>query len=192
MDRAGIPNGEFQNRLYFNLSDSSKISIGAYYKVGDDKTRPNLGKAYIGLYNDSDEVLAAGALDFDGYLSFVANDIVDGNYYFIVSTDIDNDDSICGYGELCEYYPEYGSQVSTFEVKGSDTEDAEIYVSPTFKYGGINAASVDSNSNLNAGGEALKATSENVIQQIHTLIDDTDNNDEMIRIPENATPFNAN
>ena len=24
------------------------------------------------------------------------------------------------------------------------------------------------------------------------LIDDTDNNDEMIRIPENATPFNAN
>lgn len=192
VDRAGIPNGEFQNRLYFNLSDSSKISIGAYYKVGADKTRPNLGKAYIGLYNDSDEVLAAGALDFDGYLSFVANDIVDGNYYFIVSTDIDNDDSICGYGELCEYYPEYGSQVSTFEVKGSDTEDAEIYVSPTFRYGGINAASVDSNSNLNAGGEALKATSENVIQQIHTLIDDTDNNDEMIRIPENATPFNAN
>ena len=127
-----------------------------------------------------------------GILSFVANDIVDGNYYFIVSTDIDNDDSICGYGELCEYYPEYGSQVSTFEVKGSDTEDAEIYVSPTFKYGGINAASVDSNSNLNAGGEALKATSDNVIQQIHILIDDTDNNDEMIRIPENATPFNAN
>jgi serine protease len=192
MDRGALPNGEFQNRLYFNLSDSTKISIGAYYKVGADKTRPNLGKAYVGLYNGSDEVIASGELDFDGYLSFVANDIVDGNYYFIVSTDIDDDNFICGYGELCEYYPEYGSQVPMFEVKGSDTENAQIYVSPTFKYGGINAASVGSGDNLNSGGKVARASSENKIQKIYTLIGSENNKDEMTRIPKNAIPFSIN
>lgn len=192
MDRGSVPSGEFQNRLYFNLSDSTKISIGAYYQVGAEKTRPNLGKAYVGLYNNSDEVIASGALDFDGSLSFVANDIVDGSYYFIVSTDIDNDNLICGYGELCEYYPEYGSAISRFDVSGSDTSNAEIYVSPTFKYGGINAASAGNNSNLDADGKTVRVTSENEIQQTYFLIDDTFNSHEMIRIPDHAIPFSIN
>mgnify|MGYP001372655587 CR=1 FL=1 len=192
MDRGSIPNGEFQNRLYFNLSNSTKVSIGAYYRVGADKTRPNLGKAYVGLYNSSNEVIASGELNFDGALGFVANDIEDGKYYFIVSTDIDDDNNICGYGELCEYYPEYGSQVSRFTVSGSDTSNAEIYVSPTFKYGGINAASTDNDSNNKMNDRKTRSTSTNKIKQINIAIDDSNIKDGSSRIPRDAVPFNNN
>ena len=192
MDRGSIPNGEFQNRLYFNLSNSTKVSIGAYYRVGADKTRPNLGKAYVGLYNSSNEVIASGELNFDGALGFVANDIEDGKYYFIVSTDIDDDNNLCGYGELCEYYPEYGSQVSRFTVSGSDTSNAEIYVSPTFKYGGINAASTDNDSNNKMNDRKTRSTSTNKIKQINIAIDDSNIKDGSSRIPRDAVPFNNN
>ena len=192
MDRGSIPNGEFQNRLYFNLSNSTKVSIGAYYRVGADKTRPNLGKAYVGLYNSSNEVIASGELNFDGALGFVANDIEDGKYYFIVSTDIDDDNNICGYGELCEYYPEYGSQVSRFTVSGSDTSNAEIYISPTFKYGGINAASTDNDSNNKMSDRNIRSSSTNKIKQINIAIDDSNIKDGSSRIPRDAVPFNNN
>jgi hypothetical protein len=193
MDRGSIPNGEFQNRLYFNLSNSTKISIGAYYTIGADKTRPNLGKAFVGLYNNDGDNIAYGELDFDGYLGFVANDIIDGDYYFIVSTDIDDDNTICGYGELCEYYPEYGSQVSRFSVSGSDTENAEIYISPTFKYGGINAASTSNNIGLNNNNTKLKSgDSLNKIRQIEILTDDKNTKDASPKIPKDAVPFNSN
>jgi serine protease len=169
MDRGSIPNGEFQNRLYFNLSDSTKVSIGAYYRVGAEKTRPNIGKAYVGLYNDSNEVIASGSLDFNGSLAFVANDIVDGNYYFIVSTDIDDDNTICGYGELCQYYPEFGSNPSTFSLSGKDTSGAVIDIKPLFKYGGINAASTENNTAINFGNSIKKSNSQKGIIQLEFI-----------------------
>jgi len=142
LNRGSIPNGEFQNRLYFNLSNSAKISIGLYYKVGSDRSRANLGKVFVGLYNSSNSLTASGELSLDGSLSFLGNDIVDGNYYFIVSTDVDDDGYVCDVGELCEYYPEYGSSPSYFTVNGTDTSGGQIVLSPIWNYGGINAASV--------------------------------------------------
>ena len=56
--------------------------------------------------------------------------------------DIDNDGFICSYGELCEFYPESTSSQTTFVVDGSDTSGAEIYGSPSFRFGGVNAASI--------------------------------------------------
>ena len=192
MDRGSIPNGEFQNRLYFNLSDSTKISIGAYYRVGAEKTRPNLGKAYVGLYNDSNEVVAAGSLNFNGSLAFVANDIVDGNYYFVVSTDNDDDDTLCGFGELCQYYPEYGSNPSTFSVSGKDTSGAIIDIQPSFKYGGINAASTESNSSINPGNSIKKLNSQKDIIQLEFIDDASDSDYYPSQVPKDAIPLNSN
>ncbi|MDC1241702.1 cadherin domain-containing protein [Gammaproteobacteria bacterium] len=192
MDRGSIPDGEFQNRLYFNLSNSTKVSIGAYYRVGAEKTRPNIGKAYVGLYNDSDEAVAAGELDFNGSLSFVANDIVDGNYYFIVSTDNDDDNTICGYGELCQYYPEYGSSPSTFSVSGKDTSGAVIDIKPNFKYGGINAASTQNKAPINLNNSIKKLKSQKEIIQLEFIDIGENFNDDSSRIPINAIPFNSN
>ena len=83
IDRSEIPNGAFQNRLYFNLSNSSKISLGLYYEVGSARSRANLGKVFVGLYNASDTLVASGGLDLDGSLSFYASDIVNGEYRFV-------------------------------------------------------------------------------------------------------------
>ena len=192
MDRGSIPNGEFQNRLYFNLSDSTKVSIGAYYRVGAEKTRPNIGKAYVGLYNDSNEVIASGSLDFNGSLAFVANDIVDGNYYFIVSTDIDDDNTICGYGELCQYYPEFGSNPSTFSLSGKDTSGAVIDIKPLFKYGGINAASTENNTAINFGNSIKKSNSQKGIIQLEFIDNGIDLDKYPSEVPRDAIPFNNN
>jgi serine protease len=192
MDRGSIPDGEFQNRLYFNLSDSTKVSIGAYYRVGADKTRPNLGKAYVGIFNDSNEIVAGGSLNFNGSLAFVANDIVDGNYYFVVSTDNDDDNTLCGYGELCAYYPEYGSNPSTFTISGEDSTGAMIYVRPSFKYGGVNAASTESKTSIGIGNSIKKMNSQKEIIQLEFRDNEIDLNDYPSVIPKDAIPFNSN
>ena len=95
------------------MSDNSQISFDIFYKTGTPRSRPNLGLAYVGLYDINDDIIASGELEFDGVLNFVANNIPDGNYYFVVSTDIDNDGYICSYGELCEFYPESTSSQTT-------------------------------------------------------------------------------
>ena len=47
IDRSEVPNGAFQNRLYFNLSNSSQVSVSLYYEVGGARSRANLGLSLI-------------------------------------------------------------------------------------------------------------------------------------------------
>ena len=66
IDRSEVPNGAFQNRLYFNLSNSSQVSLSVYYQVGGARSRANMGKVFIGLYNSDDSLAASGSLAMDG------------------------------------------------------------------------------------------------------------------------------
>ena len=146
INRSEIPDGLFQNRIYFNFDDSTRVSVGTYYQVGANRTRPDLGKVFVGLgTTDSEDWVAYADLDFDGFLVFIANDIVDGDYYFLISTDFDDDGWVCDVGEICAYYPEYGSNPETFEIAGEDISGPEIPIRAIFNYGGINAASTNKN-----------------------------------------------
>ena len=154
IDRSSIPNGEFSNTIYFNFSNGEKVAVRIYYNVGTLRSRANIGKVYIGMYDyDTGDLWGSVVSEVDGYVSFVARDVPQGNYYILTSTDIDDDNTVCDYAELCEYYPPLRDTEEYFSV-GNPNADVEgnlgeyqIYLTPRVRYGGINAASVSSSSN---------------------------------------------
>jgi hypothetical protein len=148
IDRTSIIDGEFSNTIYFNLSNGESVGVRIYYNVGTLRSRANIGKAYFGMYDASDDSLwGSFEATLDGVASFLASDVPAGNYYIITSTDNDNDNTICSAGELCEFYPKLSGSATYFTVGTSDLSDFEIFVQPRIKYGGIGAASLTSSSN---------------------------------------------
>ena len=148
IDRSSIPDGEFSNTIYFNLSDGEKVAVRIYYDVGSTRSRPDIGKVYIGVYDASDNSLwGSGELETNGSVSFQAEDVGSGDYYILTSTDIDNDNFVCDYGELCEYYPQLDETTYFFTISDDDVSGYEIFLKPIIKYGGINAASVSTSDN---------------------------------------------
>ena len=143
IDRSSIPNGEYSTIINFVLSDGSKVAVRVYYNVGALRSRPNIGKAYIGMYNASDDSLW-GSLEseLDGSLSFIAEDVAPGDYYIATSSDINDNNIYCEYGELCEFYPRLSDTASYFTVSDSNLSGYEIYLIPRYRYGGPNAASL--------------------------------------------------
>ena len=143
IDRGSIPQGEFSNTIYFNLSDNTQVPMKVYYRVGEVRSRANIGKAFVQMrYADDGTLWGQGLFDVDGSLSFTASDVPPGNYYLLTSTELDGDNALCDYGEVCEYYPEISSNVRYFTVEDSDVSGYEIYIKPLIRYGGANAASL--------------------------------------------------
>ena len=140
---------KYSTVVNFNLSDGSKVAVRVYYIVGSLRSLPNIGKVFIGMYDASDDSLwGYGELEVDGSVSFIANDVSPGDYYIVTSTDINDNNTICEYGELCEYYPRLSETSNYFTVSDSNLSGYEIYLNPLYKYGGPNAASLSSNSQL--------------------------------------------
>ena len=81
------------------------------------------------MYDRSDDSLwGYGELEVDGSVSFVANDVSPGDYYIVTSTDINDNNSLCEYGELCEYYPRLSETATYFTVSDSNLSGYEIYL----------------------------------------------------------------
>ena len=191
IDRSEVPNGAFQNRLYFNLSNSSQVSVSLYYEVGGARSRANMGKVFIGLYNSDNSLAASGGLAMDGTVSFVANDIVDGEYYFLVSSNNDDDGYVCDYGEFCARYPDTeGAQ--TFTVSGSDLSGGEIYLDPIFRFGGINAASNMSQPSYNLDIAQPAGSASQSIFKVEALDSDGSEDESNTTIPEGTIPISPN
>ena len=107
IDRSSLPNGSFSNTLYFTMSDGSVVTSNMNYSKGSERSRPDLGKVWVILYNSSGTKITQGQLDMNsnGSLGFSVSNLPIGSYYYLVSTDIDNDGFVCTVGEICEYYP---------------------------------------------------------------------------------------
>jgi serine protease len=170
IDRDSMPDGEFSNTIYFNLSNSTSVAVPIYYSVGTLRGRVDVGKLYVSLYNDADEEVAAGTLDMEssGVLGFIASDLPNDEYYLFASTNIDDDGYVCTNGELCQYYPDFSSTSSFFTLNGASRSGFEIAIQPIFKNGGINAASL-SNTSSKRDKERKVLSSTNKILQLNTL-----------------------
>ena len=145
IDRDSMPNGEFSNTVYFNLSDNTEVAVPIYYSVGTPRGRADLGKLYVSIFNAADDsTVASGDLDMlsNGSLEFIASSLTNGNYFLLASTDPDNDGFVCSYGELCEYYPKLSSSDDYFTLNGSNISGYEISLGPMFKNGGVQSASL--------------------------------------------------
>jgi serine protease len=171
IDRASMPNGEFSNTLYFNLSDDTSVAVPIYYSVGTPRDRADLGKLYVALYNAADDsIVAGGELDMnaDGTLGFIASELANGNYYLLSSTDPDDDGFICSYGELCQYYPEFSSSDDYFTLSGSNITGYEISLSPRFRFGGVQSASLASSERKNIQGIKRESVDNKILPLSYT------------------------
>ena len=77
-----------------------------------------------------------------------AEDVAPGDYYIVTSSDINDNNIYCEYGELCEFYPRLSDTASYFTVSDSNLSGYEIYLIPRYRYGGPNAASLSNNSDM--------------------------------------------
>ena len=152
IDRSSLPQGEFSNTVYFNLSNNEKVAVKIYYNVGSLRSAPNIGKVYIAMYNASDNSLWGSlTTELDGSVGFTASNVAPGDYYILTSTDIDDNNTVCEFGELCQYYPPIGDQRSEFTVGSSNLSGYEIFVESRERYGGSQAASINAKPNNETG-----------------------------------------
>ena len=98
-------------------------------------------------YASDDSLWGSLESEVDGSLSFIAEDVAPGDYYIVTSTDINDNNILCEYGELCEFYPRLSDTASYFTVSDSNLSGYEIYLKPIYRYGGPNAASLSNNFN---------------------------------------------
>ena len=126
LDRSNYPNGQFENVLYFNMSDGTSPAVGIRFGKGSLPNRADLGKVYIALVNSSGNLVASGDLDLDGSLVFeTVGEVPIDDYWYVISTDIDNDGGICNSGEICEIYPTSDSSDYYISIVDADvTGDA--------------------------------------------------------------------
>ena len=152
IDRSSLPQGEFSNTIYFNLSNNEKVAVKIYYNVGSLRSAPNIGKVYIAMYNASDNSLWGSlTTELDGSVGFTASNVAPGDYYILTSTDIDDNNTVCEFGELCQYYPPIGDQRTEFTVGSSNLTGYEIFVESLERYGGSQAASINAKPNKETG-----------------------------------------
>ena len=150
IDRTSMPAGNFQNTIYFNMSDGTKPSTKISYSVGSERERANLGGVQVvvfdvgsdGVVDVNDAIYTGGILDLDGTLSFRVNNVETGNYYIYVSTDIDRNNIICEAGEICEAYPIFADTDQYFSVTGKDIDGGEINVKAQVYYSSFSASAL--------------------------------------------------
>lgn len=148
VDRESLPSGNYQNTAYFQMSDGTNPSVRLNYSVGGEREKPNLGQIYIGMYTaGTDTLYAAGWLSLDGTLTFNANNVSPGNYYYRFSTDIDLDGYICQIGEFCTLYPATDASVSYFTVGDEDLIGDTVVLNPLKAQSGFSIQSKLSNDN---------------------------------------------
>ena len=166
IDRDSMPNGEFSNTVYFNLSDNTEVAVPIYYSVGTPRGRADLGKLYVAILNAADDsTVASGDLDMNsnGSLGFIASALANGNYYILASTDPDNDGFLCSYGEFCQYYPNFSSSDDYFTLSGSNISGYEISLSPRFRYGGVQSASLEGSDDKNIQGVKKESVANKIL-----------------------------
>ena len=147
IDRTSMPSGNFQNTIYFNMSDGTSPTTKISYSVGSERVRANLGDVYIVLFDVgnngvdiNDDIVVSGKLSLDGSLDFTVTDVETGNYYIYVSTDIDNNGWICEPGEVCEAYPIFSDSNQYFSVTSKDINGGEINLKSQVRYNSFSAS----------------------------------------------------
>ena len=137
------------------MNDGTSPATRMTYSNGSERTRPNLGKVWVALFDSSGEIAAAGKLDMDGVLAFNASEIEAGDYYFKVSTDIDNNGFICGLGEICDRYPSFYSDDDYFSLTNGNIDGGIIYPKAQIKYSSLSAST-----RLSASGTGISLNKE--------------------------------
>lgn len=148
IDRSFYTQGSYQNTFYFGLSDGTYSRIQATFAVGDPRENPNLGIAYVLLYDhETDEVISSETVDISsGSGSFQFTGLLSSKKYRIsVGSDIDNDNYIGQWGEFFDSVPAFNDPDREFFSIDQNVEDVDINLVPI---SGIAFGALKANSNI--------------------------------------------
>ena len=120
LDRSSLPDGTYQSNISASLSNDGVVQITVQYQIGPDRIRTNVGPVYVALINSDSEQVVFGYLNLDQSLNFFVDNIENGEYYWLFSTELDANRYIAEPAELYNYYPDESSTSLYFEVDGQD------------------------------------------------------------------------
>ena len=130
------------------MSDGTYSRIQATFAVGDPRENPNLGIAYVLLYDhETDEVISSETVDISsGSGSFQFTGLLSSKKYRIsVGSDIDNDNYIGQWGEFFDSVPAFNDPDREFFSIDQNVEDVDINLVPI---SGIAFGALKANSNI--------------------------------------------
>jgi serine protease len=107
IDRNGLTEGVYRGSVEFSSDAGIRTLLIAYEELPSGASEPNAGKLYTLLYNvETEEVeKQVSSVISSGEYTFSISDITAGVYALITGSDIDNDLTICGPGEVCAVWP---------------------------------------------------------------------------------------
>ena len=121
VDRTNLSTGE-HSAIITILSSENTLRINVSLEVNGDVTSANAGVTYAVLTNPDDEVLYVSSTTISsGEYPFNFTDVVAGQYYLYVGTDMNNNGSICDSGEICGAWP-FSSEKELLNINQNHTE----------------------------------------------------------------------
>ena len=126
IDRSSIPDGLYTTRITIPFSNDNASSMEISFQVGSDRENIPIPEIYVALINDdTGEGVRFGRFDMpEGFVSFVANGVNQGNYYWLFSTIVD--DYILDPGEFYNYYPDQDSNETYFVLGDGDIANGAV------------------------------------------------------------------
>ena len=125
VDRSSIPDGLYTTRITVPFSNDNSSSMEISFQVGSDRLNIPIPEIYVALVNDDTGDRLSGRFDMpDGFVSFIANDVNQGNYYWLFSTIVD--DYILDPGEFYNYYPDQDSNETYFVLGEGDIANSAV------------------------------------------------------------------
>ena len=125
LDRSNVPDGLYTSRITVPFSNDNSASMEISFQVGADRENIPVPAVYIALVDDNGDGVVWATFDMsEGFVNFVANDINQGNYYFLFSTIVD--DYILDPGEFYNYYPDQNSNDDYFVLDEGDIENSAV------------------------------------------------------------------
>jgi serine protease len=142
LTRGDVPDGSYQSSITATISDETTTNITFTYAIGEERQRPDIGFTYLLLINDDGESVGGWYIDLrpEG-VSFEVNDIGIDSYYWLFSTEIDDDNYVGSYGEMVETYPELSSSAQYFDLIDEDINNSAVYLAVRKSSGGLSSSS---------------------------------------------------
>jgi serine protease len=106
IDRSGLIEGQYSAKLQIDANNGSQLTISILMRVGQN-VAGQAGYVYALLLDQwtTQNVKFTEGPQVGSGFDVDLEDLPPGTYYLMVSTDIDNDNTVCDEGELCEFYP---------------------------------------------------------------------------------------
>jgi serine protease len=142
LTRSDEPDGSYQSSISASISDDTTVNVTFLYSVGEQRQRPYIGYTYLLLIDDEGEAEGGWYVDLgpEG-ISFQVEDIPNGSYYWLFSTELDDNNYVGEYGEMIETYPELSSSAQYFDLVDEDINNSAVYLAVRKSSGSLSSSS---------------------------------------------------